>query len=78
MCVFKRFFSLGFAVFNFYLQGFRAMKLGKTLWLVILIKLFVMFFVLKAFIFNTNFKSIYKDEASQSQFVLENLTKTKE
>ena len=54
------------------------MKLGKTLWLVILIKLFVMFFVLKAFIFNTNFKSIYKDEASQSQFVLENLTKTKE
>lgn len=38
-------------IFHFYLEGFREMKLGKTLWLVILVKLFVMFFILKLFFF---------------------------
>lgn len=39
------------AVFHFYYEGFRGMKLGKTLWLVILIKLFIMFFILRMFFF---------------------------
>lgn len=39
------------AVFRFYYEGFRGMKLGKTLWLVILIKLFIMFFILRMFFF---------------------------
>lgn len=30
-------------VWRFYLEGFRAMTLGKTLWAIILIKLFIMF-----------------------------------
>lgn len=38
-------------IYHFYLQGFREMKLGKTLWLIILIKLFIMFFILKLFFF---------------------------
>ncbi len=38
-------------VFRFYMEGFRQMTLGKTLWLIILIKLFIMFFVLKLFFF---------------------------
>jgi len=49
------------AVFRFYYEGFRGMKLGKTLWLVILIKLFIMFFILRMFFFpnflNTKFNS---------------------
>lgn len=28
-------------IYHFYLEGFREMKLGKTLWLIILVKLFV-------------------------------------
>ena len=37
------------AVWNFYLEGFRSMTLGRTLWVIILLKLFVMFFILKLF-----------------------------
>lgn len=38
-------------VIRFYVEGFREMKLGKTLWLLILIKLFVIFVLLKLFFF---------------------------
>jgi len=39
-------------VWAFYRDGFRGMgRLGRTLWAVILVKLFVMFFVLKLFFF---------------------------
>lgn len=34
-------------IYHFYLEGFRSMKLGKTLWLIILVKLFIMFFYIK-------------------------------
>ena len=37
--------------FNFYLEGFRNMKLGKTLWIIILVKLFIIFGILKVFFF---------------------------
>lgn len=39
------------SVWRFYLEGFRSMTLGRTLWLIILIKLFIMFFILKLFFF---------------------------
>ncbi len=38
-------------VWNFYLEGFKSMKLGKVLWTIILIKLFVMFCILRPFFF---------------------------
>ena len=48
-------------IFYFYLNGFRSMTLGRTLWAIILIKLFIMFFIMKLFFFpnvlNTNFKT---------------------
>ena len=37
--------------FDLYYDGFRNMKLGKTLWAIILIKLFIIFAVLKVFFF---------------------------
>ena len=39
-------------IWNFYLEGFRSMTLGRTLWVIILLKLFVMFFILKMFFFS--------------------------
>ena len=39
------------SVWNFYLEGFRSMTLGRTLWIIILLKLFIMFFILKLFFF---------------------------
>ena len=38
-------------IFRFYYEGFKSMELGKTLWLLILIKLFIMFVILKVFFF---------------------------
>lgn len=38
-------------IWNFYYEGFRQMTLGRTLWLIILIKLFIIFVVLKLFFF---------------------------
>jgi hypothetical protein len=40
-----------YRVFELYYDGFRNMKLGRTLWLVILIKLFIIFVILKLFFF---------------------------
>lgn len=39
------------SVFHLYYDGFKNMSVGKTLWIVILIKLFIIFFVLKLFFF---------------------------
>ncbi len=36
---------------RFYIDGFRGMTLGRTLWAIILVKLFVLFAVLKLFFF---------------------------
>ena len=38
-------------VWQFYIDGFRSMTLGRTLWLIILVKLFIMFFILRIFFF---------------------------
>ena len=38
-------------VIRFYVEGFREMTVGRTLWAVILVKLFIMFFILRLFFF---------------------------
>jgi hypothetical protein len=43
--------NIAIRIFRFYWDGFRSMTLGKTLWMIILIKLFVMFVILKIFFF---------------------------
>ena len=40
-----------YRVYDLYVDGFRHMRLGKTLWAIILIKLFIIFVVLKIFFF---------------------------
>lgn len=40
-----------YRVYRFYIDGFRQMTVGRVLWTVILIKLFVIFVVLKVFFF---------------------------
>lgn len=38
-------------VYKFYADGFREMTIGKTLWVIIIIKLFVIFVLLRLFFF---------------------------
>ncbi|EAH5835399.1 DUF4492 domain-containing protein, partial [Campylobacter coli] len=62
---------------NFYKEGFKNLTLGKTLWKIIFIKLFIMLVVLKLFVFDVNFNSIFKNDNEKSNFVIENLIKEK-
>ena len=40
-----------YRIYDLYVDGFRHMRLGKTLWAIILIKLFIIFVILKIFFF---------------------------
>ena len=40
-----------YRVYDLYYDGFRNMTLGRTLWAIILVKLFIMFAILKVFFF---------------------------
>ena len=55
-------------VFRFYMEGFREMRLGKTLWLIILIRLFIMFFILRLFFF-PNYLGQFDTEAEKEEHV---------
>ena len=55
-------------VFRFYMEGFREMRLGKTLWLIILIKLFIMFFILRLFFF-PNYLGQFDTDAEKEEHV---------
>lgn len=63
------------AIFRFYADGFRSMTLGRTLWAIILVKLFIMFAVLRLFFFPDLLAGM--DERQKSEHVLEQLTITK-
>lgn len=64
-------------VANFYIEGFKNMTWGKTVWVVILVKLFIMFFILKLFFFPDILKKNYSTDEERSNYILENLTNTK-
>jgi hypothetical protein len=51
------------------------MTVGKTLWLIIGIKLFIMFAILRVFFFPNFMKSNFDNDAERSGYVLEQLTK---
>jgi len=38
-------------IFHFYFDGFKSMEWGRQLWVIILIKLFIMFVILRLFFF---------------------------
>ncbi len=64
-------------VFQFYYQGFRSMQVGKKLWLIIIIKLFVMFAILKIFFFQDYLGSKFSNDKDRSDYVTEQLINPK-
>jgi len=70
----KNFFK---KTFYLYYDGFKSMTIGKTLWAIIIIKLFILFFVLKLFFFPDLLKKNFKSDEERSNHVIEQLTKTK-
>ena len=57
-----------YRVFDLYYDGFRHMTLGRMLWAIILIKLFVIFVILKIFFF-PNFIKEHAAEGEEADFV---------
>ncbi len=59
-------------IWQFYYDGFRSMTLGRTLWAIILIKLFIIFVVLKLFFF-PNYIKEHAKEGQEAEFVFREL-----
>lgn len=60
---------------GFYIEGFRSMRLGKTLWLLILVKLVVLFGVIKLLFFPNVLETSFDTDAERSMHLLQHLTK---
>jgi len=60
--------------FYLYYDGFRSMVVGRTLWKIIIIKLFIMFAILKVFFFPDFLATNFNTDAERADHVLENLT----
>lgn len=48
---------------------------GKKMWLIIFIKLFIMFAILKIFFFNNFLNTNFEKDEEKSNYVIEQLTK---
>lgn len=58
--------------FHLYYDGFRSMTLGRTLWAIIILKLIIIFAVLKLFFF-PDFLSQHAEEGQEAEFVASEL-----
>ncbi|MFA8449267.1 MAG: DUF4492 domain-containing protein [Bacteroidales bacterium] len=59
----------------FYIEGFKSMKTGRVLWLIIGIKLAIMFLVFKLFFFPNFLSTNFKNDKERGDYVLDQLTK---
>ncbi len=60
-------------LYIFYRDGFKNMTVGKTLWTIALIKLFIMFAVIKVFFFPNFLNSNFKTDEEKSNHVSKEL-----
>ena len=62
-------------VFLFYYDGFSDMSSwGRKVWIIILIKLFIIFAILKLFFFPDFLRKNFENEKQRSEYVLDQLT----
>ncbi|MGQ1908708.1 DUF4492 domain-containing protein [Marinifilum sp. RC60d5] len=65
-------------VYRFYYNGFKGQsKWSRQIWIIIILKLFIMFFILKLFFFPNFLKSKYNNDKDRGDYVIEQLTKPK-
>lgn len=61
-------------IWRFYADGFKSMTIGRYLWAIILIKLFIMFAVLRLFFFPDILSRDYATDEERAQAVRTHLT----
>lgn len=70
----NKIFQLLNRLFLFYYEGFRNMSMwGRKVWIIILIKLFIMFAILKIFFFQDFLERNYDNDKQRSEYVLEQI-----
>jgi hypothetical protein len=70
----NKFFSILNRLFLFYYEGFRNMSMwGRKVWIIIIIKLFIMFAILKIFFFQDFLERKYDNDKQRSEYVLEQI-----
>lgn len=52
-------------VWRFYVEGFKNMTWGRTVWLIVLIKLFIMFAILRVFFFKPALRGLDDEQKSE-------------
>ncbi len=57
-----------------YVDGFRSMTVGRKLWLIIIIKLAIIFLVLKIFFFSDTLSNRYDTDEERAEAVRNSLT----
>lgn len=62
-------------IFSFYYEGFRNMTVGRKLWIIIFIKIFIFFIIMKLIFFPDFLNTKFKTDRERSDYVLEQLTK---
>lgn len=62
-------------VFRFYYDGFRMMTIGKTLWIIILVKLFIFFIIMKLLFFPNILKRDFDNDNDRANHVRQELLK---
>jgi hypothetical protein len=64
-------------VWHLYIDGFKDLSgWGRKLWIIILIKLFILFAIIRLFFMPDFLKQNYKNDEQRARHVLENLTKS--
>jgi len=62
--------------FFFYYNGFREMPMwGRKVWIIIIIKLFIMFAILKLFFFPDFLKKKFDNDKERSEYVMDQIIK---
>lgn len=62
-----------FNFFSMFWEGFKGMTLGKILWTIVIIKLIIMFLILRPFFFPNYLNSKFDDEESKADYVRQEL-----
>ncbi len=62
-------------IFYFYYHGFCDMTIGKKLWAIIIIKLFIIFVILKLFFFHDFLNSKLHTDKERANYVIDRLTR---
>jgi hypothetical protein len=62
-------------ILDFYVDGFRRMTVGRSLWKLIIIKIFIIFGIIKLFFFPNFLQTRFNNDNERAAYVMESLSR---